>query len=96
MIDRDIVRDLEQPAGKLELRSVAIDVVQDLHECVLREILGELPIAHHAEDQRKYRPFITTHELPECRIPPLLGERDDVRVGEVGELEVGEHGEPES
>ena len=92
MIDRHVVRDLEQPAGKLEFRPVAIDVVEHLHKGVLRQIFGQLPVAHHAEDERKHRPLISADELQERRIAALLGKRDDVRVGKIGELEVREHG----
>ena len=49
MIDRDVVGDLEQPARELELRPVAVDVVQDLDERVLRQVLGQLAIADHPD-----------------------------------------------
>ena len=63
VIDRDVVRDLEQPAREFELGPVAIDVVEDLDERFLRQVLGRLPVAHHAENQRKYGPLIPREQL---------------------------------
>src|SRR5262249_32782638 len=64
-------------------------VVQDLDECVLREVLGELAIAHHAEDQRENRPLIPPNQLAKRRVAPLLGQRDDIGVREIEEVEDG-------
>src|SRR5665647_1277578 len=50
VIDGDVVGDLEQPARKLELGAVAVDVVQDLDEGVLRQVFRGFPVAHHPED----------------------------------------------
>ena len=89
MIDGHVVRDLEQPARELELGRVAVDVVQRLDERVLRELLGGLAVAHHPEDEREHGPLVAANELPERGLAPSLGERDDIRVGEVGEIEGG-------
>ena len=91
MVDRDVVGDLEQPARELELRPVLVDVVQDLDERVLREILGGGAITHHPEDEGKDRSFVAAHELPERVLAPSLGERDDVRIGAVRQVEEGRH-----
>ena len=66
---------------------VPIDVVQDLDERVLRQILGELAIANHAEDQREDRPLVPPDQLAERRVAPLLGQRDDVGVRKIEEVE---------
>ena len=66
---------------------VPIDVVQDLDERVLRQILGELAIANHPEDEREDRPLVSTDQLPECRVAPLLGQRDDIGVRKIEEVE---------
>ena len=87
MVDRDVVRDLEEPAGELELRAVPIDVVEDLDEGVLGEIFGDLAIPHHPEDQREDRPFVSTDELLIRGFLPLLSERDEVSVGEIAYVE---------
>ena len=87
MIDRDVVGDLEQPARELELGAVPIDVVQDLDEGVLRQVLGELAIAHHAIDEREDRPLVPADQLAKRRLAPLLGQRDDVGVRKVEEVE---------
>ena len=80
VIDRHVVGDLEQPARELELGPVPVDVVQHLDEGVLREILGDLAVANHTENQGEDRPLVPSEKLAERRLPPLLGERDDVGV----------------
>jgi hypothetical protein len=87
MVDGDVVGDLEQPARQLELRPVAVDVVEDLDKSLLGEVLGGLPIADHAKDQREDRSLIPSQELAIRRLAPLLRERDDVGIREVGEVE---------
>src|SRR5437762_9765949 len=87
MIDRDVVRDLEQPARELELGPIAVDVVEDLDERVLGQVLGELPVTHHPEDEREDRAFVPANQLAKCGIAPLLGQRDDVGVREVEKIE---------
>ena len=83
MIDRHVVGNLEQPTRELELRAIAIDVIQDLDEGILRKVLGELPIADHSVDQREDGPLITANQLSKRRLPPCLREGDNVRVGQV-------------
>ena len=89
MIDRDVVRDLEEPARELEFGPIAVDVVQDLDERVLRQVFGQFAIAHHAIDEREDRPLVAANQLAIRRLASLLRERDDVGVREVGEVENG-------
>jgi hypothetical protein len=83
MIDRDVVRDLEQPTRKLELGSIPVDVVQDLDESVLRKIFRDLAVANHTENEGENRPFVPAEKLAERRLPPLLSELDDVGIREI-------------
>ena len=46
--------------------------------------LGDLAVADHPEDQRKHRSLVPTNQLPVGGLAPLLGLRDEVRVGIVG------------
>src|SRR5262249_25154746 len=87
MIDGHVVGDLEQPARKLELGPIPIDVVEDLDERVLREVLGELAIAHHAIDQRDSVPLVPSDHLAKRRLTPPLRERDDIGVRQIEEVE---------
>jgi hypothetical protein len=87
MIDCDVVGDLEQPTRQLELGPVAIDVVQDLDEGVLGEILGNLAIPHHPEDQRENGALVSTDEFSIRGFLPLLSERDEVSIGEIAYVE---------
>src|SRR5437660_11398086 len=86
MIDRGIVRDLENPGGELEFRPVGFDAVQDFDERFLREILGERAIAHHPIQQRKHGTLVATDELAECRVVTLLGPRDDLLIAGVAQV----------
>ena len=54
---------------------------------VLREVLGELAVAHHAEDQREDRALVPSNQLSMRGFAALEGEGDDVRIGEVREVE---------
>jgi len=92
VIDREVVRDLEEPARELELGAVAIDVIEDLDEGLLREVLGGLAIAHHAEDQREDGPLVAPHELAERGVAPRPRERGEIRVREIDEIEMGRGG----
>ena len=87
MVDRHVVGDLEEPTRELELRPIAIDVVEHLDEGVLREILGELAIADHAIDQREDRTLITANQLAKRGLAPCLREGNNVRVRQVGKIE---------
>src|SRR5438876_1189514 len=86
MIDRRVVRDLEDPRRELELGPVRFDAVQDLDERFLREVLGERAIAHHPIEQRKHRTFIAAHELAKCRVMSLLCPRDDLLIAGVAQV----------
>ena len=88
MVDGDVVGDLEQPAREFELGPVAIDVVEDLHEGVLREVFGGLVVAHHPIDEREHRALVASDQLAIRRLAPFLRERDDVRIGEVAGREL--------
>ena len=46
-----------------------------------------IAIANHPIDEREHRPLVTTDQLPEGRVAPLLGERDDVGVRKIEEVE---------
>ena len=91
MVDRNVVGDLEQPARQLELRTIAIDVVEDLDEGVLRQVLGDFAVPHHAEDQRKDRALITTDEFPVRGLLPVLCKRDEIGVGKIAYVEKWGH-----
>ena len=91
MVDRDVVRDLEQPARELELGPVAIDVVEHLDEGVLRQVFGHFPVAHHPEDQREDGPLVSPHQLSKCRLAPFLRERGDVGIRKIAEIESEGH-----
>ena len=86
MIDGHIVRDLEQPAGKLELRAVLVDVVEHLHEGILREVFGQFAVSNHPVYERKDRAFVAAHKLAEREFPPLLGQTNDIGIGECSQL----------
>src|SRR6478752_1812032 len=91
VIDGDVVRDLEQPGRELEVRPVAVEMREDLDEGVLRQVLGELAIAHHTEDEREDWSFVPFDELTMRCVAALEGEGDDIGIGEVGEVEGAEH-----
>ena len=55
-------------------------MVQHLDEGVLREVLGDLAVPNHTENQGKDRPLVPSEKLAERRLPPLLGELDDIGV----------------
>ena len=38
-------------------------------------------------DQREHRPLVSPDQLAECRVAPLLGQRDDVGIREIEEVE---------
>ena len=91
MIDGRVVRDLEDPGGELELGAVRFDGVERLDEGLLREILGQLAVAHHAEDQRKDRPFVPPDQLAVRRLPSRAGKEHDLLIAEPDELERVSH-----
>ena len=86
MIDRQVVRDLEQPARELEFGAIAINVVQDADERVLCEIFRGLAIADHTEDEREDRTFVSVDQLPKRRLPSFLGEGCDIGIWEGREI----------
>lgn len=81
VIDRNVIGDLEQPAGELEFGPISVEVIEDLDEAVLGEIFGRFPVPHHSEDERKHRALVSAHEFAKCRLPPVLGEGDEIGVG---------------
>ena len=46
-------------------------------------VLGQLPIAHHPVDERENRPLVPTDQLAKRPVAPVLGQRDDVCIGEI-------------
>lgn len=86
VIDGDVVRNLEQPAREFELGAVSIDVIQDFDEGILRQVFGQLPVSHHAEDEGEHRPLVAAHQFAESELAPLLGKTNDVGIGESGQL----------
>src|SRR2546430_9113172 len=74
MIDRGVVRDLEDPRRELELGIVRADGVQDLNERLLRQVLGEGAVAHHAIQQRENGPLVAAHQLAERGFVALRSE----------------------
>ena len=72
VIDRDVVRDLEQPARQPEFGPIPVDVVQDLDERVLCQVLRRLAIAHHAIDEREDRPLVAPDQFAKCILAPPL------------------------
>src|SRR5829696_4690107 len=49
VIDRRVVPDLEDPGRKLELRPIRVDGIQRFDEGFLRQVFGQLAVAHHVE-----------------------------------------------
>src|SRR2546428_10995525 len=86
MIDRGVVRDLEDPRRELELGIVRADGIQDLDERLLRQVLGEGAVAHHAIQQRENGPLVAAHQLAERGFVALLGPRHDLRIAGAGQV----------
>src|SRR5207247_890126 len=86
MIDRGVVRDLEDPRRELELGIVRADGIQDLDERLLRQVLGEGAVAHHAIQQRENGPRVAAHQLAERGFVALLGPRHDLRIAGAGQV----------
>src|SRR5947209_15312443 len=86
MIDRRVVRDLEDPRRELELGIVRADGVQDLDERLLSQVLGEGAVTHHAIQQREDGPLVAAHELAECGFLALLRPRHDLRIAGAGQV----------
>ena len=84
VIDGRVVGDLEDPGGELELRPVRVDGVERLDERLLRQVLGQLPVAHHAEEQGEHRPLVAPDQLPVRRLPARPGEQHHLLIGEPG------------
>src|SRR5438309_92329 len=86
VIDRRVVRDLEDPGGEPELRAVAGEAVQHLDERFLRQVLGEGAVAHHAIHERKHRSLVAAHQLAERRLVTLLRPLDEILVAGAGQV----------
>src|SRR5207247_2359671 len=84
VIDRRVVRDLEDPRRELELRIVRADPVQDLDEGFLSQVFGERPVVYHAVEQREQRPLVAAHQFAERRLVTLLRPRHDLLVAGAG------------
>ena len=63
MIYRQVVADLEEPGGKLVGGIVAAEIVQRPDERLLGQVLRQLPVPHHPEDEREDRTFEPEHDL---------------------------------
>ena len=77
-----VVGDLEDPARELVFGPVAVDRVEHLDEGFLREVLGELAIAHHAIDQREDRPLVAADQLAIRGLTSARRVADHFLVGE--------------
>src|SRR6266516_1324545 len=86
MIDRGVVRDLEDPRRELELGIVRADGIQDLDERLLRQVLSERAVAHHAIQQRENGPLVAAHQLAERGFVALLRPRHDLRIAGAGQV----------
>ena len=84
MIDRRVVRDLEDPGGELELGAVGIDRVERLDEGLLGEILGQLAVAHHAEEQGKDRTLVAPDQLAVGGLLAGAGPQNHLLIAEAG------------
>src|SRR6185437_9029833 len=58
MIDRRIVGDLEYPGGKFEFGAIRLDGIERLDEGLLGQVLGQLAVAYHSEQESEHRPLI--------------------------------------
>src|SRR5690606_24043297 len=84
MIERRVVRDLEDPGAELVRGVVPLQVVQHLDEGVLGEVFGPLPVPDQAINEGEHRPFITADQLAICRLTPLQGAGDHFLIGQLG------------
>ena len=73
VIDGRVVGDLEDPGRELEFRTVGLDGVERLDEGLLRQILRQLPVAHHAVEQGEDRPLVAADQLPVGRLAARRG-----------------------
>jgi hypothetical protein len=62
-----------------------------LHEGVLREVLGEFPVTHHAKHERKNGPLVARDQLAMRGVAALEREGDDIGIGKVRKVEGAEH-----
>ena len=82
VIDRRVVGDLEDPGGELELGAIGLDRVERLDERLLRQVLRQLAVPHHAEEQREDRPLVAADQLTVRRLATRAGHEDDLLVAE--------------
>src|SRR5688500_1572543 len=82
MIERRVVRDLEDPRAELVAGIVAIERVEHLDEGVLGEVFRLLAIADQAVDERKDRTLVAPDQFSIRRLAALPGEDDDFLVGQ--------------
>src|SRR5262245_3381643 len=80
MIDRRVVRDLEDPGGELELGTVRVNGIQDLDKGFLCQVFRELAIPHHTENEREDRTLVAMNERTVRGLAALFGERDHILV----------------
>ena len=64
MIDRDIVENAEEPAGKATLRVVGGEARERARKGLLRQILGQRAVPDHPGSQVHGRSGVPGHERP--------------------------------
>ena len=81
VVDRRVVRDLEQPARELPRRVVGVEAAEGLDEDLLRQVLGRARVLDHAHDQAVDRPLEARHQLAEGLLRAGQGARHQLGVG---------------
>jgi hypothetical protein len=72
VIDCNVIRDLEQPAREFEFGPVAVDMVEHLHESVLRKIFRGVAVANDAVNEREDRTLVSSDQFPERCVASFL------------------------
>ena len=80
VIDRVVVRDLQDPVTELVAGLVGADRVEGANERFLRQIFGERTVPYHPEDERENRSFITRQQLTERSLVSTCGARREFAV----------------
>ncbi len=78
-----VVRDLEDPVAELVAGLVRVDGVERPDERLLRQVLGQGAIAHHAVDQGEHRPLVSRQQLAERRLVSLRGTGRELAIVEL-------------
>src|SRR5262249_16848022 len=80
MIDAQVGRDLEEPAGESVNRVVALDRRESLDERFLRQVARLLGVAHHLAAQIVYRVLILAEQQGIRRLIAALAAFDEQQV----------------